>query len=190
MRSEAPSEKKLHQAMKARDSVESAIKGGLVGAAAGALKGRAAPGAALGALIGHGVGRLRGSERTLRDITAQERQQMRRDERTKKSEAETVFDGFHQELSKEAFAQLAGLAARAAPMVSGLGSRMIGLGARASKAVGQGQAFGNVMRQGATALGGGKAGGQALARTVGAGTLAAGGLAAAGGAGYLAGRAA
>lgn len=178
MRSEAPSEKKLHRTMQARDAAEGAAKGGLVGAAAGALKGRSAAGAALGAAVGYGLGRLRGSERTLRDITGQERQQMRRDERTKKSEAEIMFDGFGDGLSKEAVAGL----------VAGLGSRVIGLGARASKAVGQGQAFGNAMRQGATALGGGKAGGQALARTVGAGTLAAGGLAAAGGAGYLAGR--
>lgn len=82
----------------------------------------------------------------------------------------------------------AGVMEAITPMARAVGSRAIGFGTRAAKAVGQGKNWGNLMRSGAEAAGGGKN----LARNVGLGVGAAGlgaaGLGTAAGAGYLAGR--
>jgi hypothetical protein len=99
-----------------------------------------------------------------------------------------LMQGFNDAMTKEAaLPALAAIGSRLAPMLGGIGSKVIGWGSRAAKAMGGADALKSTMTRAHGALGGGKAGGTALRGLVGAGTLGAG-AAALGGAGYLASR--
>jgi hypothetical protein len=106
-----------------------------------------------------------------------------------KEQHDALMQGFHDGLTKEALLPaLAGIAARATPMLARVGTGLVRGAGQLAKGVGgaqASQAFGSLVSKGVRA-----SGGQAsFMRNVGGAALGAGAVGAAGmGAGYLAGR--